>query len=140
MRFYRWMRQNSRQQTGPGTQRSGFAFDTTMLMDQLNTVRDQLHSDIQFQVMTVGAATVFTTVLSAGYIFWTIRGGYLLATVLSSMPAWRMMDPLPILGMLDPLRERQKRKEEEAKDESLQSLVEKNAASRSNRDIAQVKS
>ena len=42
-----------------------------------------------------------TSAMTAGYMFWMVKGGYLLASVMSQLPAWRFMDPLPILDAVD---------------------------------------
>ncbi len=49
--------------------------------------------------LTVGTVAVTSLAMTAGYVFWTIKGGYLLASVVSQMPAWRFVDPLPIYDL-----------------------------------------
>ncbi|MGE0607851.1 MAG: tandem-95 repeat protein, partial [Pirellulales bacterium] len=46
--------------------------------------------------LTVGTVAVASLAMTAGYAFWTIKGGVLLGSVMSQLPAWRFMDPLPI--------------------------------------------
>jgi hypothetical protein len=104
----------------------GLSFDTGMLWDRLDVIRDQLANDLRFQMVTAGAATAITTAFTTGYVIWTLRGGYLLATVLSSLPAWRMMDPLPILDSRKSTKDRQRKDDEE---ETLASLVDRESSS-----------
>jgi len=100
-----------------------FAVNTDLLWEKLDSLRDQLDSH-KVQLYTVGTATALTTAVSAGYVWWTLRGGYLIASALSSIPAWRLIDPLPILQGFGIFKrsteEKECRREEE---ESLASLV-----------------
>jgi hypothetical protein len=58
-----------------------------------------------------------------GYVVWLARGGMLLASLLSSMPAWRAIDPLPVLANF-------RDDDDDADDESLDSLVKKGGANK----------
>ena len=46
---------------------------------------------------TAGASSVIT----AGYVLWTIRGGWLVSSLLAQMPAWQLVDPLLILDSFE---------------------------------------
>jgi len=107
--------------------------NTDLLWDKLDCMRDQLDIHTKFGVYTVGTATALTTALSAGYVWWTLRGGYLIASALSSIPAWRLMDPLPILQSLtsdkDEKDDKERRdKKDKPDEESLESLVEQSSS------------
>ena len=66
----------------------------------------------------VGSTLGIASALSIGYALLLTRGGLLLTSLLSSMPAWRLIDPLPVLARLGAGD-----REDEADDESLDSLV-----------------
>jgi VCBS repeat-containing protein len=100
-----------------------FAVNTDLLWEKLDSLHEKFASE-KIDLYTVGTATALTTAVSAGYVWWTLRGGYLIASALSSIPAWRLIDPLPILqgfgAFKETNEEKQRRHEEE---ESLASLV-----------------
>ncbi len=80
---------------GAGPQLIAFV-NPELFWEKLNDFRRGLTQDDQALILTVGGVAVASLALSAGYVFWTIKGGYLLASVMSQLPAWRFMDPLPI--------------------------------------------
>jgi hypothetical protein len=45
---------------------------------------------------SAGTVAVTSMAVTAGYIFWMMKGGYMLASVMSQLPAWQSIDPLPI--------------------------------------------
>jgi hypothetical protein len=98
------------------------ALDAGNLWGGLDELREQLAASAQLGVMTVGAATAASVLMSVGYVAWTIKGGYLLASALSTLPAWRLMDPLPVLAACDD-DEEEGADEEDGDDESVESLL-----------------
>jgi hypothetical protein len=89
--------------------------------EELDKVHDEVSELAQIEATVVGSSAVVTTGLSVGYVVWLARGGMLLASLLSSMPAWRAIDPLPVLASF-------RDDDEDADDESLDSLVKKGGA------------
>jgi len=92
--------------------------------EELDRVQDELSELAQIEATVVGTSAVVTTGLSVGYVVWLARGGMLLASLLSSMPAWRAIDPLPVLAAF------RDDDEDNADDESLDSLVRKGGANK----------
>ncbi len=88
-------------------------------VQELDDARQVMSEKATLEQRIVGSTMTVTTGLSVGYVIWLIRGGVLLSSVLSSLPAWRMIDPLPVLAFT------RLRSEDEAEDESLESLVNK---------------
>ena len=76
-------------------------FESKILWDRLDLLREEIVSDSLFQTAAIGTATVVSATLSVGYVLWTLRGGYLVASLLSTLPAWKMVDPLPVLETMD---------------------------------------
>jgi hypothetical protein len=92
--------------------------------EALDKVQDEFSELAQIEATVVGSSAVVTTGLSVGYVVWLARGGMLLASLLSSMPAWRAIDPLPVLASF------RDNDEDDADDESLDSLVRKGGANK----------
>jgi hypothetical protein len=61
-------------------------------------------SVVDGKVLALGATTIVTSALSAGYVVWLLRGGSLVASLMAVLPAWRTMDPLPILESFEESR------------------------------------
>ena len=59
---------------------------------------DSFQNELQKEYMdyTSGTVAVTSAVITAGYIFWMMKGGYMLAAMVSQLPAWQTIDPLPI--------------------------------------------
>jgi hypothetical protein len=89
---------------------------------ELDKMQDEIGELARIEATVVGSSAVVTTGLSVGYVVWLARGGMLLASLLSSMPAWRAIDPLPVLANF------RDNDEDDANDESLDSLVRKGGA------------
>jgi hypothetical protein len=90
----------------------------TRYMRQLDQARSQRDEEMKFDKIAIGSSIAASTGLSIGYVLWLLRGGVLVSSLLSSLPAWRMIDPLPVLG-------KSRDDDEDADEESLQSLVKK---------------
>ncbi len=90
----------------------------TRYMRQLDQARGQMDDEMKFDKIAIGSSIAASTGLSIGYVLWLLRGGVLVSSLLSSLPAWRMIDPLPVLG-------KSRDDDEDADEESLQSLVKK---------------
>jgi hypothetical protein len=103
----------------PGDGRS--ALQSPALMDALDRLRDGLQEQSRADALIVASTAAASLGLSVGYVLWLLRGGVLISSMLSSLPAWRLVDPLPILGRLD-------EDDEEADDDSLESLLAANDA------------
>jgi hypothetical protein len=108
--------------------RSADTLDRADFIDGLDRLRDGLQNDARFERAAVTSVAAVGTGLSVGYVAWLIRGGALLSSLVSSLPAWRMLDPFPVLARQkhgDPLDD---------DDESLESLVDRDAASPDDRE------
>jgi hypothetical protein len=116
----------------PGTGVPEFALDETSAAiravltsagfnDSLDRMRDGVNNATLLQQGLVGSGAAVTTGLSVGYVAWLVRGGVLLSTALSSLPAWQFIDPLPVLA-------RTRDDEDDGADDSLESIIKKQAA------------
>ena len=63
-------------------------------LDELKELVDSRNATIP---IIAGTTAGVSTVVTAGYVLWTIRGGWLVSSLLAQMPAWQLMDPLLIL-------------------------------------------
>ena len=75
-------------------------FDSQLFWERLDDFEKSLTAHDQTFKLTVGSVAIASLAGTAGYVFWTIKGGYLMASMLSQTPAWRFMDPLPIYDAL----------------------------------------
>ncbi len=71
--------------------------DRALLWRKLDALLDDSQLDKVELNLRVGTAMVAASVLSVGYVLWTLRGGYLLASLLAQLPVWAQFDPLPVL-------------------------------------------
>ncbi len=112
-------------QPKPGRQRNvgdlSFGTDTASLWHDLDQLGDRIDDEVQAPDIVIGSVAGATSVVSAGYVVWLLRGGHILAGMLAQLPAWRLIDPLPILAQLDD------EDDEELEDDSLESLFDKPA-------------
>ena len=67
------------------------------VVEQSESVAEQLENSTQFKGRVVGSVGVVTTGFSVGYLFWAIRGGMLVSGLLAQIPAWTMLDPLLVI-------------------------------------------
>ncbi len=76
-----------------------FVLDTLVWqdLDELKNRVDNLNGETP---IIAGTTAGVTTVVTAGYVLWTIRGGWLVSSLLAQMPAWQLVDPLLILDSL----------------------------------------
>jgi hypothetical protein len=88
-------------------------------LDKLN---EELNGDLWSEEFVVGSATVMSTSLTIGYVYWTIQSGSLLASAMSALPSWTTFDPVPVLDTFTPSAEPKQRDEDD--EETLESLVE----------------
>jgi streptogramin lyase len=80
---------------------------------------------IRVQDVAIGVGLV----ASAGYVVWALRNSYFLTSLLAAAPLWRQFDPLAVLDRWEGKRPRWFAADDE-EDESLESLVERNAKRR----------
>ena len=69
--------------------------DPLLFWDKMDDFQDELRDNHAVKY-AAGTIAVGSLAMTAGYLFWTIKGGFLLASVVSQLPAWQFMDPLPI--------------------------------------------
>jgi len=93
----------------------------------MDRMRDSVSDATVFHQTVVGSSVAVTTGLSVGYVAWLVRGGVLLSTALSSLPAWQFIDPLPVLA-------RKGDDDEEADDDSLESIIKEQEARAANQE------
>jgi hypothetical protein len=105
---------------------SKFARSTSMagignalLWSDLDSLKQQVQSAIQPEVMLIGSALTVSTGLTVGYVIWMVRGGMLISSLVAQMPAWRLIDPLVVLNRFDELDS-----SDNEDDESLGSILE----------------
>ncbi len=67
------------------------------VVEQSDSVAEQLENSTHFKGRVVGSVGVVTTGFSVGYLFWAIRGGMLVSGLLAQVPAWTMLDPLLVI-------------------------------------------
>ena len=67
------------------------------VVEQSDSVAEQLEKSRHFKGRVVGSVGVVTTGFSVGYLFWAIRGGMLVSGLLAQVPAWTMLDPLLVI-------------------------------------------
>ena len=67
------------------------------VVEQSESVAEQLENSTNFKGRVVGSVGVVTTGFSVGYLFWAIRGGMLVSGLLAQVPAWTMLDPLLVI-------------------------------------------
>ncbi|MCD6187638.1 MAG: tandem-95 repeat protein, partial [Desulfuromusa sp.] len=92
--------------------------DYDLVRRSFDAIRDEMNADGKFENAVVSSAIITSMGLSAGYVFWMLKGGSLLASVLSSMPAWYLADPLSILSGM---------KQDDEDDESLENIIDQGA-------------
>jgi len=100
-----------------------FVLDTLVWqdLDELKNRVDNLNGETP---VIAGTTAGVTTIVTAVYVMWTIRGGWLVSSLLAQMPAWQLVDPLLILDsmqeddLLDDEDHEEDKKVEEMFDES----------------------
>jgi len=99
------------------------SYDVGLLWDDLTDLKKELDSNTNMQFFAAGSAGV-TSVLSVGYVLWTIRSGLLVTSLLAQMPAWRLVDPLVVLDYLNDEESNQTGNKDD-EDDSLESMLER---------------
>ncbi|WNM57808.1 DUF2341 domain-containing protein [Candidatus Nitrospira allomarina] len=100
--------------------RSGFLQD-------LDRVRDEVEDVSATEKTYVASSIAVSTGLSIGYVVWLLRSGVLLTALLSSVPAWQFVNPLLVLDSA--ARKKRQKGRKDVKDDSVEFLFEKSAAS-----------
>ncbi|TWU49211.1 DUF4347 domain-containing protein [Rubripirellula reticaptiva] len=67
------------------------------MWNELDQHRNQLESQIQGDLIVVGATGAAASSVTVGVIAWALRSGVLASGLLAQMPAWRAVDPLLIM-------------------------------------------
>ncbi|TWU56569.1 Cadherin domain protein [Rubripirellula tenax] len=67
------------------------------MWDQLDEQRGKIESQIQGDLIVVGATGAAASSVTVGIVAWAIRSGVLASGLLAQMPAWRAVDPLLIM-------------------------------------------
>lgn len=80
------------------TERSYDDIDLPTMGAMLERMRSDMESNNLEQHYTVGAVTVGTASIAAGYVFWALRGAQASAMLLSATPTWASFDLLPVLA------------------------------------------
>jgi hypothetical protein len=111
-------------------------FDTGLLWGDVYDMKQEIGGETTTPYFAAGSAAGVTSMLSVGYVLWTIRSGWLVTSVLAQMPAWRLIDPVVVLSYLD----EESSEEEEAlghnSDDSLESLLENGPSADGHSDLA----
>ncbi len=108
---YEVSRMTSNRQSGPiraamsqvlGSIDDGLTFVLdTMVWQDLDELKKQVDNHNATTPVVAGTTAGVSSVVTAGYVLWTIRGGWLVSSLLAQMPAWQLVDPLLILDSLE---------------------------------------
>jgi hypothetical protein len=93
-----------------------------LLWDDLSELKQTFQDGQRFEDLVAGSAASVSSMLTVGYVLWTLRGGSLVVGLLAQMPAWRLLDPLVVLDYLEDDDQKKGRAEE---DDSLESMLER---------------
>lgn len=74
------------------------AVDLTTMGAMFDRARLNLQQTELPEHFGVGVVTVGTATLTAGYVFWALRGAQVAAMLLSATPTWASFDLLPVLA------------------------------------------
>ena len=74
------------------------AVDLTTMGVMLDRMRMDMEKTELPEHFGVGVVTVGTATLTAGYVFWALRGAQVAAMLLSATPTWASFDLLPVLA------------------------------------------
>ena len=102
------------------------SFNTVQLWDGLANMKEDIQSNSHSPYFVAGSAAGVTSVLSVGYVLWTIRSGWLVTSLLAQLPAWQLIDPLVVLDYLDEESGEAGRNRGDDDDDSLESMLEEN--------------
>ena len=101
------------------------SFDTSLLWNDLAELEKEMTDNSETPYFAAGSAVGVTSMMSVGYVLWTIRSGWLVTSLLAQMPAWRLVDPLVVLDYLDD--ETSGNDQDGEEDDSIESLLEESA-------------
>ena len=105
--------------------------DSAQLWRKLDALFDDTQLDTVQLNLRVGTAMVAVSVLSVGYVIWTLRGSYLMASLLAQLPIWASFDPLPVLEFPDTDRNAKRPDDNDGDvpgDPSLDDLIDRSRA------------
>jgi hypothetical protein len=93
------LRRNSRRGSDPTVSQMDVALMMApgAMWTQMDATRDELESQIQGDLIVVGAAGAAASGFTVGFVAWAIRSGFLVSGLLAQLPAWRSIDPLLIM-------------------------------------------
>ncbi|MFM7073406.1 MAG: cadherin domain-containing protein, partial [Planctomycetota bacterium] len=81
--------------------RRGDSIDqAAFFVDKLRPLKVEMAPEGPFVEYTAGTVFITAVALTAGFIFWAVKGGFLVASFLSQVPAWKYVDPLPIFDTM----------------------------------------
>jgi hypothetical protein len=81
--------------------RRGDSIDQAVFfVDKLRPLKVEMAPEGPFVEYTAGTVFITAVALTAGFIFWAVKGGFLVASFLSQVPAWKYVDPLPIFDTM----------------------------------------
>ncbi|MEZ6061185.1 MAG: DUF4347 domain-containing protein [Planctomycetaceae bacterium] len=67
------------------------------MWQSLDTLSDDVASDLNFENAVVGSVGVVSTGFAVGSLLWAVRGGVLLSGLLAQLPIWTLFDPLLVI-------------------------------------------
>jgi hypothetical protein len=73
---------------------------SAFFVEKLRPLKVEMAADTPFVGYTAGTVFITAVALTAGFIFWAVKGGFVVASFLSQVPAWRYVDPLPIFDTM----------------------------------------
>jgi hypothetical protein len=89
-------------------------FQLESLWNELDVLDSDIEDESSLPQIAAGSVAV-TSVFTAGYLAWLIRGGHLLLGLISALPAWSSLDMLAVLSRIED--------DDDAGSNSLESLV-----------------
>jgi hypothetical protein len=73
---------------------------SAFFVEKLRPLKVEIADEGPFVEYTAGTVFITAVALTAGFIFWAVKGGFLVASFLSQVPAWKYVDPLPIFDTM----------------------------------------
>jgi hypothetical protein len=73
---------------------------SAFFVEKLRPLKVEMADEGPFVEYTAGTVFITAVALTAGFIFWAVKGGFLVASFLSQVPAWKYVDPLPIFDTM----------------------------------------
>jgi nucleoside permease NupC len=77
-----------------------YVLTTQAMWNDFDELKQIVDTSADLSTIVAGSTVTVSSMLTAGYVLWTIRGGYLLSSLLANIPAWQLVNPLLVLDEL----------------------------------------